>query len=130
MRPQNMAGLTLPWVRNPFGESSNYRQFYMQIPEGLWIVTAMDSSNCSEHSYVFCEVGNECLYAQRVPFIASPSAAALSHRKPASAGTSGDSSGARDAVKGTSCVTDMDEIERWCVRNDAGVRWCLAGRLT
>jgi hypothetical protein len=74
----------------------------MQNPDGLRIVTVVGRNNCSEHCYVFCEVGNGCLYAEIVLFIVSASAAALSYRKPASAGTPRDSCGARDTVKGTS----------------------------
>jgi len=67
-------------------------------------------------------MGNECLYTDCVIFILSPGAAALSHRKPASAGTSCDICGARDTVNGTSYVADRDEIKRRCLKNDTRVR--------
>ena len=73
-------------------------------------MTLVGINKCSEHGYVLCEVGNECLYTDCVLFIVSPGATALSHRKPASAGISCDICGAKDTVKCTSYVTGRDEI--------------------
>ena len=63
-------------------------------------MTVAGRNNCCEYGFVFCEVGNGCLYTERVLFIVTPRAAALSYRKPASAGTPRESCGARDTVKG------------------------------
>jgi hypothetical protein len=73
MRPHNMpvqrlklAVLRLDLPCSGFlthsGEILTTVKSHMQNPEGIWIVIVVDSSNCSEHGYVLCEVGNVCLY--------------------------------------------------------------------